>query len=167
MYLKLHTSLPGSNYLRDADTQHLLSMASFPHLRMHDDVIKRKHLPRYWSFVRGIDRSPVNSPYKGQWRRALMFSLSCAWTNGWVSSREAGNLRRHRTHYDDTVMCLMYDVNVCYASPPCCRIFVIITLRPEENQRNIADDIFICISWIYILIQSYCYVTRCDVSHIM
>ena len=40
---------------------------------MHDDIIKWKHFPRYWSFVRGIQRSPVNSPYKGQWRRALVF----------------------------------------------------------------------------------------------
>ena len=31
----------------------------------HDDVIKWKHFPRYWPFVRGIHRSPVNSPYKG------------------------------------------------------------------------------------------------------
>ena len=30
----------------------------------HDDVIKGKHFPRYWPFVRGIDRSPVNSPHK-------------------------------------------------------------------------------------------------------
>ena len=29
----------------------------------------------YWPFVRGIHRSPVNSPYKGQWHGALMFSL--------------------------------------------------------------------------------------------
>ena len=36
----------------------------------HDDVIKWKHFPRYWPFVRGIHRSPVNSPHKGQWRRA-------------------------------------------------------------------------------------------------
>ena len=28
----------------------------------HDDVIKWKHLPRYWPFVRGIPRPPVNSP---------------------------------------------------------------------------------------------------------
>ena len=41
----------------------------------HDDVIKWKHFPRYWPFVRGIHRSPVNSPHKGQWRGALMFSL--------------------------------------------------------------------------------------------
>ena len=41
----------------------------------HDDVIKWKYFPRYWSFVRGIHRPPVNSPHKGQWRGALMFSL--------------------------------------------------------------------------------------------
>ena len=47
---------------------------------------------------------PVNSPHKGQWRGALMFSLICVWINGWVNSREAGDLRRHRGHYDVNVM---------------------------------------------------------------
>ena len=42
---------------------------------------------------------PVNSPHKGQWRGALMFSLICVWINGWVNNREAGDLRRHRGHY--------------------------------------------------------------------
>ena len=46
---------------------------------IHDDVIKWKYFPRYWPFVRGIHRLPVNSPHKGQWRGALMFSLICAW----------------------------------------------------------------------------------------
>ena len=55
-------------------------------------------------FVRGIHRSPVNSPHKGQWRGALMFSLICVWLNGWVNSREAGDLRCYRAHYDVTVM---------------------------------------------------------------
>ena len=36
-------------------------------------VIKWKHFPHYWPFVRGIHRSPVNSPHKGQWGGALMF----------------------------------------------------------------------------------------------
>ena len=45
--------------------------------------------PRYWPFVRGIHRSPVNSPHKGQWRGALIFSLICAWINGGVYNREA------------------------------------------------------------------------------
>ena len=43
------------------------------HSRHHDDVIKWKHFLRYWPFVWGIHRSPVNSPHKGQWRGALMF----------------------------------------------------------------------------------------------
>ena len=30
----------------------------------HDDIIKYKYFPRYWHFVRGIHRSPLNSPYK-------------------------------------------------------------------------------------------------------
>ena len=51
--------------------------------------------PRHWAFVRGIHRWPVNSPHKGQWREALMFSLICSWINGWVNRREAGDLRRH------------------------------------------------------------------------
>ena len=70
----------------------------------HDDVIKWKHFPCYWPFVRGIHRSPVNSPHKGQWHGALMFILICAWINGWVNNGEAGDLRRYRIHYDVTVM---------------------------------------------------------------
>ena len=70
----------------------------------HDDVIKWKHFPRYWPFVRGIHRSPVNSPHKGQWRGALMFSLICVWINGWVNNSEAGDLRRQYGHYDVIVM---------------------------------------------------------------
>ena len=80
--------------------------------------VKKKHIPlgalstcsaeepwwRYWPFVRGIHRSPVNSPYKGQWRGALMLSLVCTWINGWVNNREAGDLRRHTAHYDVTEM---------------------------------------------------------------
>ena len=64
----------------------------------YDDVITWKHFPIYWPFVRRIHRSPVNSPHKGQWRGALLFSLTCAWVN----NREAGDLRRD--HYDVTVM---------------------------------------------------------------
>ena len=51
-------------------------------LLTHDDVIKWKHFPCYWPFVRGIHRPQVNSPHKGQWRGALMFSLVCAMNKG-------------------------------------------------------------------------------------
>ena len=33
-----------------------------------------------------------------------MFPLICSWTNGWTNNRDAGDLRRHRAHYDVTVM---------------------------------------------------------------
>ena len=69
-----------------------------------DDVIKWKHFLRYWPFVRGIHRWPVNSPHKGQWRGTLMCSLICAWLNGWVNNGEAGDLRPHCALYDVTVM---------------------------------------------------------------
>ena len=55
----------------------------------------------------------VNSPHKGQWRGALMFSLICSWIHDWVNNRETGDLRRHRAHYDVIVMILrlMYNVS--------------------------------------------------------
>ena len=53
-----------------------------------------------------IHRSPVNSPYKGQRPGDLMFSLICAWINGWVNNVEADDLRCHHAHYDITAMLL-------------------------------------------------------------
>ena len=60
--------------------------------------------PRYWPFVRGIHRSPVNSLHKCQWPGALMLPLTCAWINSWVNNGKAGDLRRHCAHYDVIVM---------------------------------------------------------------
>ena len=50
--------------------------------------------PLWWEFT----------GHKGQWRRALMFSVICAWSNGWANNRDAGDLRGHRAHYDVNVM---------------------------------------------------------------
>ena len=70
----------------------------------HGDIIKWKHFPCYKPFVSRIHRWPVNSPHKGQWRGALLFSLICAWIYGWVNNHEAGDLRQHRAHYSVIVM---------------------------------------------------------------
>ena len=90
-YLLLQLGAPGKNYTFLTEDKDLFIL---------HDVIKWERFPRYWPFVRGIHRSPVNSPHKDQWRRDLMFSLICAWIGSWVNNREAGDLRRHRTHYD-------------------------------------------------------------------
>ena len=97
---KACVDISSDNGLALSERSHLLNQA-WPN---HDDVIKWKHFPRYWPFVRGIHRSPVNSPHKGKWRRVLMLSLICDWINGWINTREAGDLRRHCAPYDVTVM---------------------------------------------------------------
>ena len=107
----------------DLKTKHEFVMKIFMLFRVRkfrerDDVIKWKHFPRYWPFVRGIHRLSVNSHRKGQWHGALMFSLICAWINGWVNNSEAGDLRRHCAHYDGIVMDLtgmptMFHVITC------------------------------------------------------
>ena len=87
------------------NTKEIYFVSMFKHLQHHDDVIKWKHFPRYWPLVRGNHRSPMNSSHKGQWRGALMFSLTCTWINGWGTIGEAGDLRRHHAYYDVTVIC--------------------------------------------------------------
>ena len=59
--------------------------------------------------------SHVNGPLWGEstghqwfpltkWQGGLMFSLICAWANGWANNQDASDLRPHRNHYDVTVM---------------------------------------------------------------
>ena len=112
----------------------------------HDNVIKWKHFPRYWPFVQGIHWSPVNSPHKGQWREALMFSLICAWINAWVNNREAGDLRRHRAHYDVFVMfkwtfvnkALVLFLKILAVDNKSVNILVVsISLMSKFNNRNL------------------------------
>ena len=105
-YVELYDHKRKENMLLE-EAIHTLEPQFFLLIRIwivHDDVIKWQHFPRYWPFVRGIHRSPVNSPHKGHWRGALMFSLICVWINGWLNNREAGDLRRYRAHCDVTVM---------------------------------------------------------------
>ena len=93
-----------SRYCMVTENPPKTSHSSLIRRRGHDDVTKWKYFAHHWPFVRGIHRSPVNSPHKGQWRGALMFSLICSWIDGWVNNGEAGDLRRHRVHYDVIVM---------------------------------------------------------------
>ena len=63
------------------------------------------------ALMRGIHRSPVDSPHNGQWRRALVFSLICTLTKGSANNREADHLKRHHAHHDVTAMrCIIFPV---------------------------------------------------------
>ena len=50
--------------------------------------------------------------HKDQWKRTVMFSLICAWTNDWANKLDAGELKHHRAYYDVIVM-----IDMCYL---CC-----------------------------------------------
>ena len=62
-------------------------------------------------------------PAQRQWRGALVFSLICVWTNGWVNNKDAGDLRR-------------------------CRVTVMILLRPPCLHQL---DIMSCLGWYFDL----------------
>ena len=113
---------------------------SSSYLRMHDDVIKWEHFPRDWPFVRGIHRSPLNSPHKGQWRGVLMFSLICIWKKrlseqswGWWFETLSRSLWRHCD-----------GLNLCLGKPPSnersrfmCNLFSAIDRNwPQRNHSN-------------------------------
>ena len=81
------------------------------------DADQRKHQSSAsLAYVCGIHRGPVNSPHKWPVLRKMFpfhdvimkhlirISLICAWTNGWVNNREAGDMRRHRALYDGIIM---------------------------------------------------------------
>ena len=83
----------------------------FTETGQHDDVIKWKHFPRYWPFVRGIHRLPVNSPHKGQCTRSFdaFFDLRLnkrlskqSW--GWWSETSSHPLRRHCNDSDESTL---------------------------------------------------------------
>ena len=97
--LRKHESFPFHPLINPVDI-HLHLSISFHVLIWwsHDEVIKWEYFTRYWPFVRGFHWSPVGSPHKGQWCGTLMFSLICAWTNGWANTRDDG------AYYDVTVM---------------------------------------------------------------
>ena len=72
-------------------------------LEAHGDDIKWKHF-HLLALCEGNPSVIVISAYKVQWRGALMFSLICAWTSVSANHRDVGDLRRHRDHYDTTVV---------------------------------------------------------------
>ena len=98
----------------------------------------------------GNSRSPMNSPHKGQWRGALMFSLICVLINDWVNNREAGDLRRYRAHYDVTVMVLHWSVTLGpsgHCNCPSACLFVYAPVRLSVYLAVILPDSYVTALW--------------------
>ena len=73
----------------------------------HDHVIKWKHFPHYWPFVRGIHGHRWIPRTKAS-DAEFWFLFDLRWANSWASNRYAGGLKRYRAHYDVTVMYAQY-----------------------------------------------------------
>ena len=85
---------------------------------------------RYWPFVRGIHRSPVNSSHKDQWRAALVFSLISAWTNGWIFHIFATR--------EKTVVCVGHSCRSSYILPTITvhwNVLTSLVLKPEYSGK--------------------------------
>ena len=67
--------LVGILFIRDHTQAHGVHL--FPKFTHVPCSVASKHHPLRWPFVRGIHRSPVNSPHKGQWPIFVILSTSC------------------------------------------------------------------------------------------
>ena len=95
--VNIHSIVPNGVYSQWDLSPQLTQITSLD-CTHHDDVIKWKNFPPYWPFVREIYRSQeIPRTRTGDAER---FYLTFVWAN----NRDVGDLRRHRAHYDVTVM---------------------------------------------------------------
>ena len=64
------------------------------------------------AFVRGIHGSLLSPRTKASDAEFWCLLWSAPWINGWIDNRQAGYLRRHRTHYDIIVMAFKRALNI-------------------------------------------------------
>ena len=119
------------------DDMALFTCAAFPSSWRH----QMEPFSALLALCAGIHRSPVNSPHKGQWRGALMFSLISAWINDWINNREAGDLRRYRAHYDVIVMFCCIRRFLAAWKPVIRQIITLTYAALNENGHCLSDDI--------------------------
>ena len=68
----------------------------------HDDVIKWKHFPRYWTVMRGVHRWPTQRPVTRSFDVFIDLCLNKR------QSKQSWGSWRHRSHCDVTVMIIIY-----------------------------------------------------------
>ena len=108
---------------------------------LQDDVMTWKRFRRYWPFVRGIHRSPVDSPHKGP---VNVFAQAKCWTNSGV----AVDVMHHDAHIT-SLWCISYGQRKCIP-----KLSIM-----EETLEKTCMLIFVVksVCWIYIYIYLYIY----------
>ena len=110
-----------------------LTMNDIIHCIVEEDEIRwQRHQMEQFSAL--LDLCAGTSPVTGEFptqrpmTRSLMFCLICAWINDWVNNRDAGDLRRHRAHYDVIVM--FTEVVACRVGHICPRLWTSVAIIP-------------------------------------
>ena len=135
---------------------------TFSNAYCHDDVIKWKHFPSYWPFMGGIQWPRVNSQHKGQWRGALMFSLICAWMNGWGWCP----LWRHRNVNENVWMLKKFSLKFVpkgLVSNIAALVKILTRCRPGD--KPLSEPMMV--SWLMnVCVRSQLLIFSCDVDNI-
>ena len=136
---------------------------------MHDDVIKWKHF-RVTGHLCGEFTGPRWIPRTKWWHGALMFSFICGWINDWVNNRDAGDLRRHRGHYDVIVMgksrqeMNVWTHNIQPIAHPRGKLWAVGLGVLKKSDRVITG--FGCISFVWVYVNYACVESyRCYLKH--
>ena len=108
---------------------------------VHDDAMTWKRNRRYWPFVRGIHRWPVDSHHKGPLTRALMVSFMLVLTNSWTNTRVAVDLRHHAARVI-MVMSLLWFSCRQSRTPGVVRDLIDAYLEESERQKDKLDSTF-------------------------
>ena len=112
---------------------------------------------QWWRHQMGIRRSPVNSRTKASDAELWCFLWSAPWINGWVNNREAGDLRRHRVHYEVIVMCRAhYDVIIMRIRTLMRVIKMFIIVIPETMVTNAEVNLQIPCLLFHLLHTHHC-----------
>ena len=82
-------------------------------LMLHDDVIKWKHFLRCWPLWGESIGHRLIPLVKASDAELWCFFLIGAWTNAWANNPDVGDLRRHRAHYDVTLMYVLEYTEYC------------------------------------------------------
>ena len=107
--------------------------------------------------------SPVNDEFPPTKPSDMeMFSLICAWTNGWVNNRDAGDLRQYRAHH--VVIVMSYYISKCYNAT---RVFQSDSSLAKSLPNKVDRQFYF---WnpvwviVYIILTRYISISRCDIT---
>ena len=98
----------------------LYAMSGVISLQTQSSIRKYPHDSAWLALCAGNSPVPVNSPHKGQWRGALMFSLICLWTWGWWFEMLPRPLWRHcndlrqQLRYCPRILLIVTHLNICF-----------------------------------------------------